>query len=132
MQLLILATLVAVVAAGQIRVGDDSSDNVEVHVIKWEVRQIDQTEPPTKPPTKHHRKTRKRARNPPKRRAKTASDGWKSYLSSRYKVFRDAKDFDDAEKRCREERAHLVSIHSEQENQFVHRLAYSPPWRRHD
>ncbi|EPB74240.1 lectin C-type domain protein [Ancylostoma ceylanicum] len=73
MQLLILATLVAVVAAGQIRVGDDSSDNVEVHVIKWE-------------------------------------------------VFRDAKDFDDAEKRCREERAHLVSIHSEQENQFVHSL----------
>ncbi|EYC29996.1 hypothetical protein Y032_0005g2382 [Ancylostoma ceylanicum] len=68
------------------------------------------------------RKNRKGARNPTVRRAKTESDGWRSYLSSSYKVFQNARNFDDAEKKCREEGAHLVSIHSEQENQFVHSL----------
>ncbi|KIH47037.1 lectin C-type domain protein [Ancylostoma duodenale] len=77
MQLLILAILVAVVGAGQIRVSDDS--DVHVRVIKWEVRQ---PEP----------------------------------------VFTDAKNFDDAEQRCSQEGAHLVSIHSEAENQFVHSI----------
>lgn len=35
-------------------------------------------------------------------------------------MFRDAKNFDDAENRCRQKGAHVVSIHSELENQFVH------------
>ncbi|RCN52496.1 lectin C-type domain protein [Ancylostoma caninum] len=71
MKLLILAILVAVVGAGQIKIEDDS--NVEVRVIKWE-------------------------------------------------VLTDAKNFDDAEERCNREGAHLVSIHREDENEFVHSI----------
>ncbi|EYC29988.1 hypothetical protein Y032_0005g2378 [Ancylostoma ceylanicum] len=52
----------------------------------------------------------------------STTDGWISHLWNSYKVYRNAKNFDDAENRCRENGAHLVSIHSEQENQFVHNL----------
>ncbi|RCN52493.1 lectin C-type domain protein [Ancylostoma caninum] len=47
---------------------------------------------------------------------KAAFDGW---------VFWSAKNFDDAENRCRRNGAHLVSIHNELENQFVHTLTSS-------
>ncbi|RCN52495.1 lectin C-type domain protein [Ancylostoma caninum] len=98
MKLLILAILVAVVGAGQIKLEDDS--NVEVRVIKWEVRQIGQ-EPIVgnriRGKHRHHHKHRKHHH-------------------------RDAKNFDDAEERCNREGAHLVSIHSEGENEFVHSL----------
>ncbi|KAL6740514.1 hypothetical protein Aduo_013863 [Ancylostoma duodenale] len=160
MQLLILATLAAVVGAGQVKIGDDSSDSiVEVHISKWEVRQDDRTEPPAKPPpplmmnppTKRPRKHRKkrpkhnihihrpmesrtttpetitekttrRARTTTKRRATTITHDWISHIRNTYKVFRNAKSFDDAENRCKQNGAHLVSIHSELENQFVRSL----------
>ncbi|EPB72939.1 lectin C-type domain protein [Ancylostoma ceylanicum] len=55
------------------------------------------------------------------RESKTGDDGG----DSNGRVFRSAKNFDDAENRCRQNGAHLVSIHNEVENQLVHNLTSS-------
>ncbi|EYC29987.1 hypothetical protein Y032_0005g2377 [Ancylostoma ceylanicum] len=70
-------------------------------------------------------RTTKKSRNTATRRATTTTNDWISHLRNSYKVFRNAKNFDDAEMRCRQNGAHLVSIHTEPENQFVHSLTTS-------
>ncbi|KAL6740515.1 hypothetical protein Aduo_013864 [Ancylostoma duodenale] len=146
MQLLILAILVAVIGAREIKIEDGSSDSsVEVYIIKWAPSPAIRR-PPTKrfrpqPPKRDtyihspkksststpkttSKKTTRSARTTTTtiRRATIITHGWIRYECNIYKVFRNAKNFDDAEKRCRENGAHLVSIHSEQENHFVHSL----------
>ncbi|EPB74238.1 lectin C-type domain protein [Ancylostoma ceylanicum] len=204
MQLLILATLVTVFGAGQTEIRDHSSDSdndIEIHVIKWEISPIEHNEPltTTEPPSTRITDPSPRIHKPEKSRTTTpetiterttsttdgwitshnhserrihihipelkksristpettterttegartiatrktttsktttskainekttsTTDGWISHLRNSYKVYKNAKNFDDAENRCREYGAHLVSVHSEPENQFVQSL----------
>ncbi|KAL6740517.1 hypothetical protein Aduo_013866 [Ancylostoma duodenale] len=129
MRLLILATLVAVIGAGQIKVEDDSSDSsVGVHISEWEVPQFGHIEPSTERPTTKKKRHKhiyiyipKKAKVPP-HMYKVMFDGWLSLWKHKYKLFWQAKNFNDAEKRCKQNGAHLVSIHNQLENVFVHDL----------
>ncbi|CAJ0601481.1 unnamed protein product [Cylicocyclus nassatus] len=49
-------------------------------------------------------------------------DVWLKFGGCEYMVKRDAKDFDNAEASCRKHGSHLVSIHSEAENNFIHKI----------
>ncbi|KIH46816.1 lectin C-type domain protein, partial [Ancylostoma duodenale] len=127
MRLLILATFVAVIGAGQIKVEDDSSDSsVGVHISEREVPQFGHIEPSTEPPTTKKKRHKhiyiyipKKAKVPP-HMYKVMFDGWLSLWKHKYKLFWHAKNFNDAEKRCKQNGAHLVSIHNQLENVFVH------------
>ncbi|KAK3729848.1 hypothetical protein RRG08_058164 [Elysia crispata] len=48
-------------------------------------------------------------------------DGWESFQGKCYKAFYEKKNFDDASAKCRQEGAHLLSLHSPKESQFVRR-----------
>ncbi|CAJ0601479.1 unnamed protein product [Cylicocyclus nassatus] len=52
-------------------------------------------------------------------------DVWLRFGGCDYMVKRDAKDFGNAEASCRKHGAHLVSIHSEAENNFIHKITSS-------
>ncbi|CAJ0601566.1 unnamed protein product [Cylicocyclus nassatus] len=49
-------------------------------------------------------------------------DVWLVFERRHYMVKRNAKSFNDAERSCRKHHAHLVSIHSEAENNFIHKI----------
>ncbi|CAJ0601542.1 unnamed protein product [Cylicocyclus nassatus] len=49
-------------------------------------------------------------------------DVWLAFRRRKYMVKRNAKSFDDAEASCQKLGAHLVSIHSEAENNFIHKI----------
>ncbi|CAJ0601248.1 unnamed protein product [Cylicocyclus nassatus] len=53
---------------------------------------------------------------------KVEYDVWIVFKRREYMVKRDAKSFDDAEASCKKFGAHLVSIHSEEENNFIHKI----------
>ncbi|CAJ0601543.1 unnamed protein product [Cylicocyclus nassatus] len=53
---------------------------------------------------------------------KVVYDVWLVFEKREYMVKRNAKSFDDAEMSCKKLGAHLASIHSEEENNFIHKI----------
>jgi len=59
---------------------------------------------------------------------KVCQAGWSAFNGKCYKSFSEEKTWDEAEDQCVKEHANLVSIHSEEEHQFVVGLNGGFPW----
>ncbi|ETN79506.1 lectin C-type domain protein [Necator americanus] len=149
MKLLVLAVLFRSANAGQIAIGGDIFDGTPDRIIEKveervilvpsqevrlvEVEEVEVTTPKvriirtrpsthqTRRPAAHTTRGHHVYRHKPSRHS-FSKDGWKIYTRHLYKVFNNAKSFDDAEKTCKKHGGHLASIHSDDENTFIHSI----------
>merc|ERR550539_808825 len=77
-------------------------------------------------PTAHSNRGRNKERL--KERLPGCQAGWSAFNGKCYKSFSKKKTWDEAENQCVKEEANLVSLHSEEEQQFVVGLNGSFPW----